>query len=90
MGNPRLGRYKSDEVVGLGALPPRQRELAQYMAAGFPTSEIAGHMGLSLNTLRNMRAEIYRRLGLQGLGNPRIRLARLGWSLPAIAEDDDV
>ncbi|WP_460480380.1 helix-turn-helix transcriptional regulator [Comamonas humi] len=45
-------------------LPPRQHELAWWLARGLPESQIAQHMGLSANTVVYHRRQIYNRLGI--------------------------
>lgn len=51
-------------------LPPRQRELAYWLARGLPESQVAGHMGISPNTVVYHRRQLYAALGVasrQGL-----------------------
>lgn len=46
-------------------LPPRQHELAYWLARGLSEAEIAGRMGISANTATYHRRQIYTRLGIQ-------------------------
>lgn len=52
------------EALAETALPPRQRELAYWLARGFPESLIADHMGISANTVVYHRRQLYAALGV--------------------------
>ena len=52
------------EALGRAALPPRQRELAYWLARGLPESRIAGCMGISANTVVYHRRQLYAALGV--------------------------
>jgi len=49
-------------------LPPRQRELAYWLARGLPESRIAGRMGISTNTVVYHRRQLYAALGVASRG----------------------
>ena len=52
------------EALGRTGLPPRQRELAYWLARGLPESRIAGCMGISANTVVYHRRQLYAALGV--------------------------
>lgn len=58
-----------------GILPPRQMQCATLAARGHDDLGIARHMGVAHHSVRAYLNLIYRRLGLQDWGNPRVRLA---------------
>ncbi len=60
--------------MGPRGLSRRQVELGGCVEAGMSNKEIAERMGLSGNTIGVMCSQIYTRLGLNGQGNPRVRL----------------
>ena len=71
-------------------LSRRQREIAEYVAAGATAREVAEHLGLSLHTVRHQIKAIYRELDVASrlelvdtLGDmPRVRrpLRATGWT----------
>jgi DNA-binding CsgD family transcriptional regulator len=64
----------------LARLTPREREAALALLAGRPYSECARQLGISVNTLRNTIARVYRKLGVAG----KLELAqRAGFVVPA-------
>lgn len=60
-------------------LTPRQAEVLRHLAAGCSTQQIAGHMGLSVETVRNHIRAVLRKLSahsrLAAVANAR----KLGW-----------
>ena len=52
------------EALDQAGLPPRQRELAYWIARGLPESRIAGCMGISVNTVVYHRRQLYASLGV--------------------------
>ncbi|WP_132978760.1 MULTISPECIES: helix-turn-helix transcriptional regulator [Pigmentiphaga] len=61
-------------ALGALRLPPRQHELAYWLARGVPESQIARRLGISANTVVYHRRQLYNRLGA---GNRAELLARL-------------
>ncbi len=52
----------------LDSLPARAREVLDLLAAGLSDAEVAAHLGIARNTLRNHVAAIYDRLGMHKRG----------------------
>ena len=48
----------------MSMLPPRSRRVAELLAQGLEQKQIAGEMGIALNTVRNHLKASCRRLGL--------------------------
>ena len=53
----------SQSPSGSSPLTPRQGEALRYLAAGCSTGQIADHMGLSVETVRNHIRAVLRKLG---------------------------
>lgn len=56
------------QAIDHAGLPPRQRELAYWIARGLPESRIAGCMGISANTVVYHRRQLYAALGVASRG----------------------
>lgn len=57
-------------------LSPRRRQLVELVADGYSNPEIAERMGITEGSCKAMLSVVYKRLGLQGWGNARVRLAQ--------------
>lgn len=67
----KLARQKSlepatAETVGLGALPPRAREILTLVCLGLDDAAIAAKLSLSPNTVRNHLASLFRKTNMRG------------------------
>jgi DNA-binding CsgD family transcriptional regulator len=74
-------RFLTAGAIGvLARLTGREREAALALLAGQPYAECARQLGISVNTLRNTIARVYRKLGVAG----KLELAqRAGFVVPA-------
>jgi DNA-binding CsgD family transcriptional regulator len=57
--------------AALSSLAPQERKIAEFIASGLSTKEIAGLLGTSPYTVRNQTSQVYKKLGFSG----RARLA---------------
>lgn len=57
-------RAETAEPQAYVLLPPREREVAGLVRRGLTNAEIASLVGVSMNTVRNQLASIFRRLGV--------------------------
>jgi DNA-binding NarL/FixJ family response regulator len=65
----RLGRAHASSMqeLTLPRLTPREREVAQLLAEGKSTTEVACHLNLSVKTAETHRSNIMRKLGLHSV-----------------------
>jgi DNA-binding NarL/FixJ family response regulator len=62
--DPRVDRPVPLKAEGTHALTPRELEVLQFICAGMSNREIAGNLGLSVNTVAVHRANIMSALGV--------------------------
>ncbi len=62
----------------LGALSDREREIARFLPTPLTSTEIAGQLYISLNTLKTHLRSIYRKLGVQSRDAASKRAQELG------------
>jgi len=55
-------RHRSDDRVGLAELSPRERDVADHVAAGKTNREMAATLSLSEKTVENHLSRIYKKL----------------------------
>lgn len=60
-----------------------ERELMPLLAEGLTYKEMAKRRGVSHHTVRAQLHTIYEKLGVAGLGNPRVRAVRVWEDLTA-------
>jgi len=61
--------YTQVALIGREILTPRQKELVMLVCDGLNNTEIAEHMGLSVNTVENHRNLVMVKLKQQGVHN---------------------
>lgn len=60
-------------------LSPRQESVLALIARGLSDKQIARHLGLAYDTIKNCETVIYARLPLGDAGDPRVAAARWHW-----------
>ena len=77
---PRFAEAVSQTPVheARALLTPRQREILRLVADDLTNEEIAAHLGLSVQTVKNALREACRRLGVRGRAGAVARAYRLG------------
>lgn len=58
---------------------PRQRQVCRCLWGGMGTAQIAAYLGIHPITVAAHLTELYRRLGIDGSGNPRVLAAIWLW-----------
>ena len=59
-------------------ITPRERDVLRFVAEGLSSKEIAATLGLSVRTVENHRASIFRRTGLRSIAQLTLLAVRLG------------
>lgn len=65
-------------AAAMASLTPREREVLYLVAMGCANKEIAARLGIAPQTVAHHLSSVYRSLGVQDGGNPRI-LATVLW-----------
>lgn len=68
-------------------LTKRERDCLALAAAGETNGQIAGHLYLAEETVRQHLANLYRRLDLKEVGNPRV-VAAVRWDRQGRDKED--
>lgn len=76
-GGPAVARPTVDPAA-VPPLTPRERDVLRLLAGDLDGPAIAGHLGLSLNTVRTHTRHVYAKLGVQGRRAAVRRAAELG------------
>jgi two-component system, NarL family, response regulator DevR len=69
------------------SLSPQQRHILQLVGSGLTDQQIGDRLALSPYTVKGHLQEAYRRLGVAGPGNQRVRACRLLWEAEGRARD---
>lgn len=71
------------------ALTPRQRQIVRMTWGGMTLAEMATALGVTRETVNAALDEAYRRLGVEGRGDPRTMAAvwLFEWEYPTWAEE---
>lgn len=64
--------------VDFGTLTPRERVLAQWLTSDLSFNAIAARLNVSPNTVKTQTRSLYRKLGVSGREEARVRLERAG------------
>ena len=65
-GAPRPSTAGGSAIAGEALLSPREREVLRLIARGDSNAEIAGRLGLSINTVERHAANLYRKIDARG------------------------
>lgn len=52
----------------LDTLTPRRRQLAECLLRGLTQRQVARRLGITINTVKSTRRDLYRQLGIAGFG----------------------
>ena len=66
-------------------LTPREREVLELILEGEPTKRIAGRLGISVNTVRNQRTRIFRKVRVGSV----VDLVRMAMVVDAVTQNVD-
>lgn len=67
-----------ERFQGKVEITPRECDILRYIAQGLSSKEIAATLGLSIRTVENHRASIFRRTGLRSIAQLTLMAVRMG------------